>query len=225
MRLPQGAPPGRGPHRGRNPVPGVAGVAGGHVHTGPHALANLHANAHADTNPVAHTDTDIDAHGDAPGHTDAFPDAVRSVRQPDRAPRRALLTTTVRAAGRGHLRHLPVRRAALGQGSNGTPVHGAGGLPTAVCHPAHRGGDAGVSQRHPGPRPPRTPPFPAAGGARRDRALRGRRPCGGGGLSGLQPGYDLGHDSGRQRPCGPRDPRCPLVPQDPPVHRAPTRAD
>ena len=61
---------------------------------GNHPLAHLHAHVDAYTNVVVHTHTDtdmvahadFDAHVDGPGYTDALPDAVRDLRQPDRAP-------------------------------------------------------------------------------------------------------------------------------------------
>ena len=81
MRLPHVAQPGIRSRRG-------------HIHTGTHPLAHLHAHVDAYTNVVVHTDTDtdmvahadFDAHVDGPGYTDALPDAVRDLRQPDRAP-------------------------------------------------------------------------------------------------------------------------------------------
>ena len=58
MRRPHVAQPGRGPRRGRLPVPNTAG---GHVHTGAHPLADLHAHVDADTHSVAHTHTHTDS--------------------------------------------------------------------------------------------------------------------------------------------------------------------
>ena len=71
MRLPHVAQPGIRSRRG-------------HIHTGTHPLANLHAHVDTYTDMVAHAD--FDAHVDGPGYTGALPDAVRDLRQPDRAP-------------------------------------------------------------------------------------------------------------------------------------------
>ena len=166
-RLPGAAVPPGGPRRCRIPVPGPGGV---HLHPCRHSIACLHA------------------------HTDALPDRVRGLRQPGGARGRSLHPAAGRDAGCGQLHHRPFPCGALGAADRAAaPVQDPGAVPAAAFRLAHRGGYPGARRRHRGPDADRTAPLPAAGGPRRDRALRGRCPGGGFGPPGLCPAHGLGH--------------------------------